>query len=685
MYAEAGLSLLTQSNIRHAMLEKNFKQAQRDIRFLHATPPVKAIMLEKTSRPHSSDAESDYDIWVHRLQTIFLAYAKNHPSIAQIRFIGIADNGKELVRITRHEGQAAITQEEQLQEKEHRGYFQNVLQLQPNQVYWSDIELNREHGTIETPPWPTYRAAQVVYDTKNEPFGFVIINYYARPLIELLQSNMETGFSLFLLDQSGRYIIHPDDNKSFAYEFGDSSTWHKDFRTSTTDVSRVMLAESKQQGVKYLYSETRFQLSDRTKKHELRLITTMDHSFLKKRIQQLKMTAILIILSLYAILTLMIYLYWLLGQKSLAELHSRANYEALIRGSGDAIISTDLQGNIDSWNHSAAAMLGFDEQCVRQQNLVQILFPGEDGQIMNAIFEKLRGGADSTNFETVIKHSSGTAINASITVSLIKAKDSQPIGLAAIIRNVNESVALQKSLEESNEQFSAKNKEMEQFIYTVSHDLKSPLVTISGFASRLAEALKDILDEKQKHQFERIQMNVDHMGHLLNDLLQLSRMVQTGLEKQDINTIHVLRNVLQNMESEITRSQANIIFPDTLHPIYANESAFSQCLQNIIGNAIKFRNTDTLPCIELSTRKVGQNTVIDIKDNGLGIEEKYQQRIFNVFERLNATEGTGVGLAIVKSVMEKHNGRVALQSSLGNGSTFSLFFPNQETIQAKGP
>ena len=234
---------------------------------------------------------------------------------------------------------------------------------------------------------------------------------------------------------------------------------------------------------------------------------------------------------------------------------------------------------------------------------------------------------------------------------------------------------LSKDLKNANNNLKRKNDEMEEFIYTVSHDLKAPLVTIGGYANKLNSELSNILNEKQQHRLNRIQMNVEHMESLLRDLLQLSRVIKQKLEKKQVNVTAVVDGQIEALGDQILQAEATVDVNTPLQTIYANERLLSQCVINLLTNAIKYRDPERALIIKISTKIEGDTVCLAVEDNGLGIEPKYQKRIFRIFERLEHGEGTGVGLTIVKKIMDKHNGRVALISEKGRGSQFQLIFP----------
>ncbi len=280
---------------------------------------------------------------------------------------------------------------------------------------------------------------------------------------------------------------------------------------------------------------------------------------------------------------------------------------------------------------------------------------------------------------------SSRALNAEMEVRQERLQKSRQVYLSLmedLSLERNEARRLSSQIKQANNTLQQRNAEMEQFIYTVSHDLKSPLVTISGFSRKLAQDLGTQLSESQAHYFTRIQANVDQMDALLSDLLNLSRAIRQDVEKEVVDTEAVIRGQCSTLEGLIDQAGAQIVVHSPMANLYANERQFAQCIANLFTNAIKYRDETRPLVIDVHAENEGRFTRVSVKDNGLGISEKYHQQIFRIFERLGYGDGTGVGLTIVKTIMERHAGEIRLDSEPGVGSTFTLLFPRQPGSEA---
>lgn len=350
--------------------------------------------------------------------------------------------------------------------------------------------------------------------------------------------------------------------------------------------------------------------------------------------------------------------------------------EKIIEQAPNALIMTDDKGKIVLTNAQADHLFGYTRGELKDQ-AIEILVPAAERaqhpSHREKFFQSPKSRLMGAGRDLAGKAKDGSEVPIEIGLNPL----STPLGnfVVASIVDIRARLESQKILEKTNTQLQQKNHEMEQFIYTVSHDLKSPLVTIGGFAKMLSSSLRDIATDKQKHHLQRIQANVDHMETLLSDLLQLSRLIRQGVDKEAIDTEEMVYAVIGALEGQIIESKASVEVAQNLTPLCGNPRLISQCIQNLISNAIQYRDEARPLCITISTTTTNEHVALHIKDTAMGIDQKYHEQIFRIFERLDIGEGTGVGLAIVKTVMEKHKGKIELHSEVGKGSTFTLLFP----------
>jgi signal transduction histidine kinase len=249
--------------------------------------------------------------------------------------------------------------------------------------------------------------------------------------------------------------------------------------------------------------------------------------------------------------------------------------------------------------------------------------------------------------------------------------------IAQLEDEITERSRMEKERENFIRELNEKNIELERFTYTVSHDLKSPLVTIKGFLGLLKNDLEKGRRDLIQKDFSRIAEAAEKMGVLLSELLELSRIGRIVNLSEKIDVLKLIQESLETLDARIQSRHITVMISPNLPMAYADRIRLREVLENLIDNAAKYMGDQPRPLIEIGGQDNGDEAVFYVKDNGIGIEPRYQTRIFGLFDKLDATaEGTGVGLAIVKRVVELHGGRIWVESEgLGKGSTFYFVLP----------
>ncbi|MDO9537275.1 MAG: ATP-binding protein [Thermoplasmata archaeon] len=248
--------------------------------------------------------------------------------------------------------------------------------------------------------------------------------------------------------------------------------------------------------------------------------------------------------------------------------------------------------------------------------------------------------------------------------------------LKRAIKYAIERKKLDDKLQRTMKELEAKNKELEDYTYTVSHDLKAPLVTIQGFSDLLAQNYNDKLDEKGRHYIDRINQGSERLTNLVSSLLELSRAgrMTKPFDWHDFNVI--VKDSLESLEAKIITANVKITYTEDFPRIFCDDMRLSQVVNNLVGNAVNYMGDQESPEINIGWKESGDYYEFWIQDNGIGIKEEDQGRIFNIFERASdAAQGTGIGLSIVKKIVENHGGEIRVESEYGKGSTFIFTIP----------
>jgi light-regulated signal transduction histidine kinase (bacteriophytochrome) len=231
---------------------------------------------------------------------------------------------------------------------------------------------------------------------------------------------------------------------------------------------------------------------------------------------------------------------------------------------------------------------------------------------------------------------------------------------------------LQDLVAERTHKLQVANEELETFSYSVSHDLRAPLRSIDGFSMALFEDYYSKLDDSAKDHIKRIRASTKHMGQLIDDMLSLSKVARYELKQEEVDLSGLAGEVMcQLIDNEPTRD-IDITIKDTPR-VMGDATLLQAVLENLFSNTWKFTKNTNNPCIEFGCLQKDGEDVYYVRDNGIGFDMKYSNKLFGTFNRLHKQEdyeGTGIGLATVKRIIKRHGGKVWADSKVGNGATF---------------
>lgn len=341
-----------------------------------------------------------------------------------------------------------------------------------------------------------------------------------------------------------------------------------------------------------------------------------------------------------------------------------------------AIYLLDAHGRVVSWNAGAERLKGYHSDEIVGQDYAKF-FTLEDQQSNKPkhllTIAKSEGGVKNEGWRV---KKDGSPFWADTVITALRNEDGSLYGFAKITRDLTERKQAEEKLNYTLADLERSNRELEQFAYVASHDLQEPLRMVSSYTQLLAQRYEGELDEKAKKYIDYATDGAIRMQRLINDLLAYSRVGTRGKPPESTDSHAVLGEAIRNLAASIEDNHA-IITNDDLPTVHADASQLAQVFQNLIANAIKFRSKKH-PRIHVAARDQGGEWIFSVKDNGIGIEQQYADRVFVIFQRLHTREeypGTGIGLALCKRIVERHGGRIWFESKPGKGSTFSFTIP----------
>jgi PAS domain S-box-containing protein len=359
------------------------------------------------------------------------------------------------------------------------------------------------------------------------------------------------------------------------------------------------------------------------------------------------------------------------AEKQLAQMESR--YRGLLEAAPDAMVVVNPLGKILLLNVQAEKQFGYSRDELLGQKVKNII---PEGFAERLVADALRSA------EVALAQQIGTGIELigrrkdrsefPIELMLSPLKSSEGILVTAAIRDITTRKKVEANLLEKVAELNRSNEELGQFAYIASHDLQEPLRMVASYTQLLSRRYKGKLDPDADEFIAFAVDGASRMQRLIQDLLAVSRVGTKGKELLDTSSEEALRNALFNLRGAVESSGA-LVTHDPLPQVLADETQLIQLFQNLVGNAIKYQKPG-VPRVHISAaRNGGKKWMFSVKDNGLGIDPQYFEKIFGMFQRLHKREefaGTGIGLAICKKIVERHGGSIVVESEPGQGATF---------------
>ena len=363
------------------------------------------------------------------------------------------------------------------------------------------------------------------------------------------------------------------------------------------------------------------------------------------------------------------------AEQHLAQMEGR--YRGLLEAAPDAMVVVNQSGEIVLLNVQAEKQFGYRRDELLGQKVKNII---PEGFVPERLVARMHCGPPKTRWRNRSARGSnsppGGKMAASFLSRLCSAHSIAPRGIlrTAAVRDITARQKAEAHLLQKVEELNRSNEELGQFAYIASHDLQEPLRMVASYTQLLSRRYKGRLDADADVFIAFAVDGAKRMQRLIQDLLAYSRVGTKGQEMLEISSETALKQALLNLRATIQES-GSVITHDTLPNVLADEMQLIQLFQNLVGNAIKYQNAG-VPRVHISaTRNGGGKWMFSVKDNGLGIDPQYFERIFGMFQRLHKREefaGTGIGLAICKKIVERHGGSIAVASQPGQGSTFSF-------------
>ncbi|MBB6255074.1 PAS domain S-box protein [Nitrospirillum iridis] len=449
---ELAVRLPIQVSLRSATLTQVLDRLRLDTQFLSKVPPVPGLARAGGLTGVDAQEKTTGGLWERRLKDVFAAYAAANPRLTRLRYVGVADNGRELVRVDRVGNQIRIVPPDGLRPQQDRDYFSATMAAPPGDIHLSDVDLNSQADESGQARAPTLRAATPVMGGDGAPFGMIVLDIDMQPALEELEANIPPGFRVYLTNQDGDYLAHPDPGATFGFERGRRRRWQDDFTPlpHREGEPHPLSLYAGMGGEMYTMSRA-IPLDSWDPARTLTLTVAVPDTFIQDRVaavrratlQDMGIGALLIGALLYLVVHNIRQRQWVSAdQKRLA---------ALVEGSNDAIIGKALDGRVTDWNRAAERMFGYAAEDAVGRTLLELVVPPDLAAEEEDILARVSRGETVPHFTTRRRRRDGQAIDVSITVSPVRGADGRVIGASKIARDITQQTAAEAALSEARE------------------------------------------------------------------------------------------------------------------------------------------------------------------------------------------------------------------------------------------
>ena len=685
-----------------------FDGMRTDAQILAGLPPIDGI-ARTTWAPRTIDPVdgSSLDLWRDRLKTIFESVLSGRPHYTQIRFIGRANDWRELVRVNQSGGVREVVPDAELQSKGGEPYLEGIEGIAGDGHYFSQVTLNRERGQTDGPP--TIRIIQPVFEASGALFGVIVINAEFEALLRLGAPNVAPGASVKAVTSHGDYMVFEGPGETSRLVFHTEPDW-------VTPVREELTAGAAPGGLVLMEDRAiharPIEIASGRMPFGLTLVTEVPNGILYADADRTLARDVLLSLILVALAGLGAHraggmltrpLAMLAHEvrdrrdplhpisppvavddevgdvaRTLADLSNglireTSKVRAIFAAAANAIVVVDTEGIMREVNPAMAALFGYTPEEMIGADM-SILMPPKIGAVHHHNIARFHASAQESVVHQEISgiRKDGSAVPLEISISRVRlAEGSHLIG---ILRDISERKAAEQRVAGLIGELERSNAELDQFAYVASHDLKAPLRAIDNAAQWLAEDLESHLTDDTRESLGILRGRVRRMERLLADLLEHSRIGRTAKPAPLVDGTTLVEDVVSLLEIppgfvlNVSPAMADIVLP---------RMPIGTVLLNLVSNAIVHHDR-TEGRIDIDAEDLGDALEFTVSDDGPGIQPQFHGKVFELFRTLkprDELEASGMGLAMVKKHLDLAGGRISLVSDGQRGTTFRVLWP----------
>ncbi len=713
----------------------------KDVLFLAETPPVPGLVRAQRG-PLVSRRDGRWDQrtnhsereWREQLVEIFDVFLQNRASYLRISYIGLANGGRELVRIERQDSETFAVPTDSLRQRGDRSYFTEAVNLPAGVVFLSEIEYAPDPRAPGEPVIPMLRAATPVYDEDGQAFGILLIDVDFRPELRTLQVLTDPDISLYLANNRGEILLPPDTARAaggpglLQVVFPEIQPWFGP--TASGRPANRSLLETDAPSLAY-FERVPFYREDGPRFLVLAATAPRAHILAGVTRVRSRSALITVLFALWGIVLALVFSRYLtrplrqvtraisrfgrddtpqldlpvrrpdeIGvlartfdimarqiQVQIHELEDKARRQRIIlETSAEGIIVTDARGIIETFNRAAERMFGYQAEEVLGRNVNGLVFSTEPEQRRNGQAPDLEDSQWSLGHgqEVTGRRQDGSTFPLSLALSSFDLAGEKKF--AGFLQDITKRKQHEYTLREAKLSAEAANRAKSAFLANMSHEIRTPLTGIIGFASLLARQAAG----KHRKYARLIESSGERLKETLNSVLDLAKLEANRVEvERDVLPVQdEVRAAVQLFQVSADDNGLDLRFETTPAGEQAaarlDRGAFGSILHNLIGNALKFTPEGY---VAVRVDADADRVYVHVEDSGVGIDSSFIPHLFDVFRQestgLSRThEGSGLGLSITQRLAHLLDGEISVASEKGQGSTFTVSFPRVE--QAPG-
>ncbi|MCY0094634.1 ATP-binding protein [Hoeflea ulvae] len=678
----------------------SYDQLKSDVQVLSQTPPIQGIARSTRNDGIDPQDGSSTRIWRDRLATIFSSMLATRQDYFQIRYIGVGDGGRELVRTNRTASGIEIVADGELQQKGNEPYFQGGLETLQNSVRFSEVSYNKERGTLDSTLVPTARVVMPVFDEEGTIFGMIVINAHYSEMLRRAFEEISPKENTFVLNNSGDYMEYTSNGTIGRFQFHDDYSAPPPLfvdKVLHTDLDEETFSSGSD--VSYF---VRLNIDPDNPDAFLGVVVRVPYQELMRSTFQARRDSLvgggLLVLGCFAGSLVMARRFTAPLNKLTAEIkHSQghkklenlplkrgdeigdlarafdqktrelaaneAKLTAIVDNTVDGLFTTDANGTIETFNRACEGIFGYRAEDVIGRK-VTLLMPalylgGPEGGVRPA----------QTKAERDVEGCRKDASVFPLDLSMSKINIGDRIIHSGIVRDISERKRMEIMKDE--------------FISTVNHELRTPLTSIQGSLGLLLALSGDKGDDKTRKLLKLSYDSCQRLSRLVNDILDMEKIAAGKLDYQleVVEVCQLVADIVERQQSFSEKYGVDCVLRFDVAEAYVNldQDRFDQALVNLLSNAAKFSEPGERVVVRVAMNP-NSDVAVSVCDCGSGIPEAFRTKIFGKFAQADGSAtrmkgGSGLGLNITKKIIEAFDGTVTFQSEEGVGSTFTFTLP----------